>query len=72
MTIAAPENQPLYDGWTELLYAWQMPWRLGAQWWELYAEALHVACTHPPHAEPHLFSSDEEPLHVEDEEGLCA
>ena len=72
MTILETDSQPPEDAWAQLFYAWQMPWRMSVQWWEFYAEALHVAGTHLPHGRPQLMPKEQEPLQVEEAEGICA
>jgi hypothetical protein len=56
---------------TTLFDAWFAPFSYWANWCSFYAEALHVAQVHPPHAgDP--AEGDEAPVHIEDEEGLVA
>lgn len=72
MTIARFEDDPAADGWSPLFQLWQMPWQMTMQWWDFYAEALQVSGLHFPYGKALTMPKEQEPLHVEEAEGLCA
>lgn len=56
--------------WHQLMAFWMCPLALWADWWSLLDEGLYVAQHRPPHGGQ--AAQLEQPVHVEDEEGLIA
>ncbi|WP_062731918.1 hypothetical protein [Sphingobium abikonense] len=72
MTIARFEDDPAADGWSPLFQLWQMPWQMTMQWWDFYTQALQVSGLHFPYGKALTMPKEQEPLDVEEAEGLCA